>query len=169
MNRRLIALLSAAPALALALAPSSALAHNGHHGHDHHGRHHGHTVFRSHLVPATPTDAPINGVNPGAVPWVIDRGEVRVRANGRLDVRIDGLQVARADGTTDNPIASVDAVVYSDGVMVADSGPEPLSVPDGDAHFRAFVPMPRHLHHVSVLISPSTAVGTAFIASATGR
>jgi hypothetical protein len=100
------------------------------------------------------------------LPWILSRGEVRVRDNGRIDVRIEGLQVDRGD-TADNPVASVDAVVYSDGVMVADSGPEPLSVPDGDARFRAYVQLPRHLHDVTVLISPSTAVGVAYIASAT--
>jgi hypothetical protein len=179
MNRRLYAVLGAVPALALALTPSAALAHNGgngddggnhhHHGHHgHHGRHHGHDVLRERLVPSLPTDAPINGVNPGGAPWIIGRGEVRVRDNGRIDVRIDGLQVDRGD-SADNPVASIDAVVYSDGVMVADSGPQPMSVPDGDARFRTFVHLPRHLHDVSVLISPSTAVGVAYIASATHR
>ena len=170
MSRKLpVALLGAVPALALALTPSAALAdHGGDDGGQHHGHHgapradgdhHGSTnLLRADLVPSKPTDAAINGVNPGGLPWVIRRGEVRVRANGRIDVRIRGLQVPR-NGGADNPIASIDAVVYAHGMMVADSGPEPMSVPDGNARFRTFVSLPRHLHDVSVLISPSTAVG----------
>ncbi|HEX4472225.1 MAG TPA: hypothetical protein VH085_09665 [Nocardioides sp.] len=171
MSRKLpVALLGAVPALALALVPSAALADHGGgdggHHHGHHGDHHGDNLLRSDLVPSKPTDAAINGVNPGSLPWTIRRGEVRVRANGRIDVRIRGLQVLR-NGGADNPIASIDAVVYAHGVKVADSGPEPMSVPDGDARFATFVSLPRHLHDVTVLISPSTAVGAAYIASGT--
>jgi hypothetical protein len=177
MSRRLsLALLGTVASLALALAPSAALAHDGHPGHDDHGhhghhhgdRHHGHDLLRAGLVPAVPTDAAINGVNPGALPWVIHRGVVRVRDDGRIDVRIEGLQVPR-NGAADNPVPSIDAVVYADGVQVADSGAQPLTVPGGDARFRTYVHLPRHLHDVSVLISPTPLVGSAYIASATHR
>ena len=159
MYRKLTAaLLGAVPALALALVPSSALADHGHH--------HGHDLIRMHLTPSLPTDDPIVGVNPGGLPWIIDRGEVRIRANGRTDVRIEGLQIPRADGTADNPVGMIDAVVYCDGEMVADSGPMPLSVPAGDARFRVQLDVPGTCVAATVLISPSTAVGAAFIASA---
>jgi hypothetical protein len=165
MYRKLsAALLGAVPALALALLPSSAIAHDG----DDRGHHHGHDLIRAHLTPSTPTDPAINGVRPGGLPWIIDRGEVRLRQNGRLDVRIEDLRVPRADGTADNPVPMVDAVVYSDGAQVADSGPMPLSVPDGDARFRVQLALPHGVHHVSVLVSPSPAVGAAYIASAIG-
>src|SRR3954447_13219415 len=82
-------LLGAVPALALAFAPSAAFADHG--GHEAGGRHHGHDLIRSDLTPSLPTDDAINGVSPGGAPWQIDRGEVRVRNNGRTDVRIEGL------------------------------------------------------------------------------
>jgi hypothetical protein len=168
MYRKLsAALLGAVPALALTLVPSSAIAHQGHHDGDPSGRH-GRDLLRAHLTPSVPTDPAIDGVKPGGLPWIIDRGEVRVRRSGRLDVRIEGLQVPRADGTADNPVPMVDAVVYSGGAQVADSGPMPLSVPAGDARFRVRLALPRGVHDVSVLISPSTAVGAAYIASAVG-
>ena len=92
MYRKLCAaLLGAIPALALALVPSSAFADHGHHG--------GHDLIRMDLTPSMTTDDPIVGVNPGSLPWILDRGEVRLRQNGRMDVRIEGLQVPRADGT----------------------------------------------------------------------
>ena len=45
-----------------------------------------------------PTDAPINMVNPGGLPWVLDRGQVRWRDNGRVeDIRkVDGDDAADA-------------------------------------------------------------------------
>ena len=159
MYRKLsAALLGAVPALALTLLPGPALADQGHHS--------GHDLIRMDLTPSLPTDDPIVGVKPGGLPWQIERGEVRIRPDGRTDVRIEGLQVPRADGTADNPVAMIDAVVYCGGALVADSGPMPLSIPDGDARFRVDLDVLRDCVDATVLISPSAAVGTAFIASA---
>ncbi len=161
MHRKLpLALLGAASALALSLAPSAAMAGSHHHAH-----HHGHNLIRADLTPSLPTDAAINGVNPGGLPWILERGSVRVRENGRMDVRIQGLQIPR-NGAADNPVASIDAVLYCGGVAMADSGPQPMTVPGGDARFRAFLTVPETCDSATVLISPSAAVGVAYIASA---
>jgi hypothetical protein len=152
-----VAMLAAGSALVLTLMPAAAQADQG--------RHHGHNLIRADFTPSMPTDAPINGVNPGGLPWVLDRGQVRWRDNGRVDVRIQGLQIPR-NGGEDNPIASIDAVLYCDGMMAADSGPQPMTVPDGDARFRAMVATPSTCHDATVLISPSAAVNVAYIASA---
>ena len=160
MHRKLpVAMLGAAAALALALSPSAALAGQHHHRH-------GHNLLRADLTPSMPTDAPINGVNPGGAPWIISRGEVRVRDNGRMDVRIQGLQIPR-NGAADNPIASIDAVLYCGGVMAADSGPQPMSVPGGDARFRVFLTVPETCDAATVLIQPVLPPPTVvYIASA---
>jgi hypothetical protein len=124
-----------------------------------------HDVVRADLVPSQPTFGTINGLAPGAAPWVLDRGEVRVRDDGRMDVRLEGFQIPRPDGTEDNPIPSITAVVYCAGTAVADSGPQALSVPGGDARFRVEgLKLPKKCASPSVLISPSTAVGRAYIA-----
>ena len=146
----------------LALTPSAALADQGN------GRHLGNDLLRSALTPAVPTDAPIDGVKAGGLPWVIDRGEVRLRVGGRLDVRIEGLQVPRADGTADNPVPSVDALVFCGAAKVADSGPQPLSVPGGDLRLRTTVALPSACVSPTVLISPTATAGGAYIASAIG-
>ncbi len=151
------ALLAAVPAFAVALVPSAALADHGRDGHD---------LIRMNLTPSMPTDDPIDGVNPGGLPWQIHRGEVRVRQDGRMDVRIEGLQVPRADGTADNPVGMIDAVLYCGGVQTADSGAQPMSIPGGDARFRVFLDVPQTCADATVLISPSAAVGAAYIASA---
>lgn len=149
------ALVGAAVAAVLALNPSPASADNGN----------GHDLIREDLVPSLPTDQPINGVAAGGAPWVLDRGEVRVRPDGRMDVRIEGLQIPR-NGGEDNPVASINAILYCSGLPAADSGAQPLSVPEGDARFRVFVDVPEHCDMATVLISPSAAVGRVYIASA---
>jgi hypothetical protein len=151
-----LAIVGTMSVLALALSPAAALAHDG-----------GHDIIKAPLVPSLPTFDPINGVNPGGLPWVIQEGSrVRVRDNGRMDVRINGLQIPR-NGGTDNPIAAIDAVLYCDGMQVADSGPHPMTVPGGDARFRVqLTDVPRDCDMATVLISPSAAVGKAYIASA---
>jgi hypothetical protein len=163
MKKKLpVALLGTIPALALTLMPAAAFAGDG--GQGSHG---GHDVIRADLTPSLPTDDAINGVSPGLAPWQISRGEVRVRPNGRMDVRIEGLQIPR-NGSADNPIAAIDAVLYCAGQPVADSGPQTLSVPGGDAEFRVRLGRLPSCTDASVLISPSTAVGKAYIASAIG-
>jgi hypothetical protein len=140
--------------LALALSPAAALADGGD------------DLIDADLTPSLPGDAAINGVAPGGLPWVIDRGEVRVRDSGRMDVRIEGLQIPRTDGTEDNPVPFIVAVLYCGGSPLADSGPQPMTVPEGDAEFRVWLRVPEQCDMATVLISPSTAVGARYIASA---
>jgi hypothetical protein len=111
-----------------------------------------------------PTDAAINGVAPGGLPWIISRGEVRVRESGRMDVRIEGLQIPFDTGAS-NPVASIDAVLYCGGMQAADSGPQDMTVPGGNARFRVHLMVPKTCDDATVLISPSAAVGVAYIAS----
>ena len=149
------ALVGTAVMAVLALSPSPALADDGG----------GDDLIREDLVPSIPADPPINGAAAGGLPWVLDRGEVRVRDDGRMDVRIEGLQIPRA-GSEDNPIASITAVLYCGGMRVADSGAQPMSVPEGDARFRVTVAAPEHCDMATVLISPTPAAGRVYIASA---
>jgi hypothetical protein len=160
-----IGMIGGASALVLALSPSAALAHHGHH------HHHGHNLLRGDLTPSMPTDAAINLVPPGGLPWVISRGEVRVRDNGRMDVRIEGLQIPfAAPDVTRNPVPNIHAVLYCSGMAAADSGSHPMSVPGGDSRFRVTLMVPETCDDAVVLIQPdsATAPGTpanAYIAS----
>lgn len=166
MKSTFVLLAGAASALALTLSPSAAFAHDGH----------GHLLIRSDLTPSLPTDDPINRVDPGMLPWQIEEGSVRVRANGRMDVRIEGLEITR-NGTVDNPIAKIHAVLYCDGAVAADSGPQAMTTGVGpgfgDSRFRVMLAVPETCDNASVLIQPDspTAPGTpapAYIASAVG-
>ena len=62
-----------------------------------------HDVIRADLLPSLPNFPAINGVLPGGAPWIIDRGEVRVRDSGRMDVRIEGVGAAPAGQPAPTP------------------------------------------------------------------
>ena len=161
LNRRL-ALVGALSAFALAVGPGVAQAGDG--GDD------GADLVDSVVIASTPGDTPtVVGTKAGGLPWVIDRGEVRVRASGRMDVRLEGLQILRADGTEDNPVPAITASLYCGGVLpaVAASPLEPLSVPGGDAQFRVWLDVPESCDMATVLINPNGAL-TTFIGTAMG-
>ncbi|MDQ1629467.1 MAG: hypothetical protein QOI54_3211 [Actinomycetota bacterium] len=162
LNSRL-ALAAAVAVGALALNPAAALAHDGGHGR------HGHNLIKADLTPSKPTDPPIFEVGPGGLPWVLDKGEVRVREDGRTDVRLEGLQILRADGSTDNPVTLITASLYCGGQLAARSAQQPLSVPEGDARFRVWLAVPQTCDMATVLINPPPNAKTgqfAYIASA---
>src|SRR5436305_15054829 len=50
-----------------------------------HGK--GRTLLRSTLAPSLPGDPTFHGVNPGGAPWVLQRGEVRLKRNGQFPPR----------------------------------------------------------------------------------
>jgi hypothetical protein len=98
-------------------------------------------------------DHPVRTLAGGGLPWQLDHARGDLRSDGRLDVRVDGLVLARKDpvradlqGT--NPIPQFRAIVScltqgapDQGVTVA-SDPVPAS-PDGDARIRTRLALPR--------------------------
>jgi hypothetical protein len=143
----------AVSALALVTTPASASS--------------GPPVLNADVTPSVPTDPSIDGVKAGGLPWVLADGEVHVRASGRTDVHLEGLQVLRADGSTDNPIASITVSLYCGGALAARSAPQPLSVPAGDARFRVQLTVPAACDGATVLVNPTASNGGVYIASAT--
>jgi len=64
--------------------------HNGNgqgNGHGN-GKGNGNTLLRSTLAPSVPGDPTFHGVNPGGAPWVLQRGEVRLKRNGQFRLRL---------------------------------------------------------------------------------
>src|SRR5919199_6118628 len=94
VRRRIVlaALLALAAAIALAVAAGA----SGHGRDDDHGG----KLLRSTLAPSVPTDPAFHGRTPGGVPWVLRRGELRIDAKGKFDLRVEGL-VIPALGTPD--------------------------------------------------------------------
>jgi hypothetical protein len=138
MSKRLVLATSLATAAAISLALAvGALGDKG--GHDHHGGNHGGTRLSSGLAPSVPTDPTFHGVAPGAAPWVLDRGEVRIKHH-RLELRVRGLVIPTAPGNgTPGPVNTVSASLYcgadSNTTAADTTGQVPISR-SGDARIR---------------------------------
>jgi hypothetical protein len=104
------------------------------------------------VEPFTGAAHPVRGVNGGGLPWELDRARGTLDADGRLDVRVEGLVLARRapvppalQGT--NPIPQFRAVVSCLTPASPDTGERVTTAPfpasaDGDAHIRATVDLP---------------------------
>ena len=136
---RLVKLLVAAGVMAAAVAVYAGVAvgHDGGGNHggkgDRHGRHLGNAVLESSLAPSQPTDPTFHGVAPGGLPWVLDRGKVRLKKKGQLDLRVRGLVIPVAPGNgTPGPVTTVSASLYcgaDSDTTAADTTPAvPLSL-----------------------------------------
>ena len=88
----------------------------------HHGRRHAVALINGSLAPSQPTDPTFHGVTPGGAPWVLKRGEVRLKSDGKLDLRVKGL-VIPALGTP-GPVTTISASLYcgaDSSTMAADT------------------------------------------------
>ena len=129
----------------------------------------GHSVLKAPLMgsmpaPASPT---IAGVNPGAVPWVNGRSNVRVREDGRITVTIRGLVIPPPLGKGVNPIAFVVATLVCDDTVKDSTTPFALS-PVGNGFISDVISVPRHCDDPTVLIRPAKN-RAVYIASAFGE
>ena len=158
LSRRL-SLLAATCAVAVAAVPGIALAQGG--GGDE-------TLLRSGLVGSTkPAEggATIFGVVPGGANWVVDEGVVKVRRDGRINLSVEGLVIPTPPQNGTNPIESLTASVYCNGVVADTTGLFPLSVPEGDGHVRADLTLPDTCVAPVVLLHPRGNLGVYIAAS----
>ena len=127
------------------------------------------------VEPFTGAAHPVRGVNGGGLPWELDRARGTLDADGRLNVSVEGLVLARRapvppalQGT--NPIPQFRAVVScltpdspDTGERVA-TAPFPAS-PEGDARIRTRVELPEPCIAPIVFVTSPTEAWFA----ATGR
>jgi hypothetical protein len=104
------------------------------------GDRHGGDVVREALAPSMPNDPTFHGVAPGTAPWVLARGEARLKLRGRLEIVLRGLVIPNPPGDgTAGPVHTVSASLYcgSDGdkTAVDTSLTVPLSA-QGNARIR---------------------------------
>jgi hypothetical protein len=97
-------------------------------------------VLDASLAPSQPTDPTFHGVAPGGLPWVLKRGEVKLKAKGKLDLRVRGLviPVAPANGTT-GPVTTISASLYcgaDSDTTAADTTPAVPISSNGNARIR---------------------------------
>jgi hypothetical protein len=79
----------------------------------HTGRRTGIPVIHESLAPSQTTDPMFHKVGPGGLPWVLKRGEVRLKRDGKLDLRVKGLVIPIAPFTgTPGPVTTISASLY---------------------------------------------------------
>lgn len=80
---------------------------------NHHGKRTGAPLIDESLAPSQPTDPVFHGVSPGSAPWVLKRGDVRLKRDGKLDLQVKGLVIPTAPFTgTPGPVTTISASLY---------------------------------------------------------
>jgi hypothetical protein len=145
--------------------------HNGQ-GDDDNGQ--GRPLLSAMLAPSMPTDPAIHGVAAGGLPWVLDRGRVRLKADGSIRVEIKGLVIPIAHGTfpagTALPVATVSASLYcapDSAAAAATTTTVPISA-SGNATIVDTIALPPTCLAPIVLIHPNGGA-TAYIAASGWR
>jgi hypothetical protein len=100
----------AALLMALAAGAFGATGNSQRHDPTHHGKRHGIPVLKAALAPSQPTDPALHGVAAGGAPWVLKFGEVRLKSNGHLDLRVKGLVIPSLGNT--GPVTTIAASLY---------------------------------------------------------
>jgi hypothetical protein len=170
-KRTAVAMLTVAALAGSLTTAVTALAHQG--GQDR-GRSHsedrGNLALFTTLAPSVPTDPPLLGAAAGGVPWVLNAGEAKLHADGRLTVRIRGLLIPSGPfaGTT-GPVKTVTASVYcgDSSTPVGTSDSVPLAN-DGDARISTTVALPAKCQIPALLIHPNGSLGAYIATSGSG-
>ena len=156
-------------ALALAVGAPAAFAGTGHRGQG--SERHGDTVLKSEVFGSQPTGPVLFGVAPGGAPWVINRGDAKVRRDGRVQVRLDGLVIPTPPSNGTNPVPEIAATVYCNGAAVGTTSAVPFSLA-GNARIddTLATPLPSPCLAPAVLFNPASSgvVTTTSYIAATG-
>jgi hypothetical protein len=130
----------------------------------------GHGVFRASLVGSLPTDPAIHGVTPGGAPWALERGAVRLKRDGRLRLRVEGLVIPPPRGTnTAGGVTTITASLFcGSATPAATTGAVPLSQA-GDARIDERLTLSGVCLAPVVLVHPNGAAARYIAASGFGR
>jgi hypothetical protein len=109
-------------------------------GPKHEGRRTGAPLIDESLAPSMPTDPMFHGVAPGSLPWVLRSGTVRLKRDGKFDLRVMGLVIPTAPfAGTPGPVTTISASLYcgadSDTTAAGTTQQVPISR-RGDARIR---------------------------------
>jgi hypothetical protein len=125
--------------------------------------------------PFTGSAHPVRGVAGGGLPWELDRARGELRSDGRLEIKVEGLVLARrapvpAAQQGSNPIPQFRAVVSCLTPVSPDTGErittDPVAAsPTGDARFSTRVDLPEPC--VAPIVFVTSPSGAWF--AATGR
>jgi hypothetical protein len=169
-KRTAVSLLSVAALAGSATSAVTATGHEGGKAGDNHGRHRGATVLEATMAPSVPADPMIHGVAAGNAPWVLRRGDVRLRGDGRIRVRVRGLVIPVAPGNgTPGPVVTVDASLYcgNDTTPVGTTAQVPISRA-GNARMSGRFTLPAKCLAPVVLVHPNGNTAAYIAASGFG-
>jgi hypothetical protein len=108
-----VAAVIGALSMALAVGAFGALAKSHPNRPNHQGKHAGAPLIDESLAPSQPTDPIFHGVSPGSAPWVLKRGNVRLKRDGKFDLRVKGLVIPTPPFTgTPGPVTTITASLY---------------------------------------------------------
>lgn len=106
----------------------------------------------------------LEGVDGGGLPWVLQRGDAKLFADGRLQVSVSGLVIASGPLAGTNPIHTGRAIVACNGgTSVVMSDPVPYS-PSGDATVNTHINLPSQCLGPVVFFAGQTAAGPRWFA-----
>lgn len=154
----------AAAALLLTAGAAPAVADDGHS----HGRGEARgTLLSADLIGSLTTDPDpdIANVEPGGADWSVSRSTVKVKANGRVDIRVRDLVLTR---TGANPVPTISASLVCNGAVVDTVGTVPYDS-EGDARIRDRFTVPDRCLAPAVLLNPVDRVGTYIAVSGQAR
>jgi hypothetical protein len=166
MRRIGFALLGALALASVLAAATTVMADNDGRGHEGRGGE-GRTILEfDTMTPVvdpflTAEGHPIRGILGGGVPWVIQRGEGELSANGKLEVEVRGLVIA---STGVNPVRQFVAAVNCLTTSSPDTGVTLLTPPvnvgaNGNARFEATLNLPHPC--VAPIVFVGTPAGTS--------
>jgi hypothetical protein len=104
------------------------------------GKHTGAPLIDESLAPSMPSDPVFHGVSPGGLPWVLKSGVVRLKRDGKFDLRVKGLVIPTPPFTgTPGPVTTISASLYcgpDSNAMAADTTQQVPISRDGNARIR---------------------------------
>jgi hypothetical protein len=168
ISKRAVAALVGVGAIAIAsmaIAVSTSGADPGNQG-DHGGDGNGAPLLKATLAPSLLSDPDVHGVARGGAPWVLQRGDVRLKSDGTFDLRVQGLVIPTMGNP--GPVNTIDASLYcapdtgpgSDAVATTQSVPISRS---GDARIQDTIRVPPTCLAPVILVHPN-GNPTAYIA-----
>ena len=99
-------------AMSMALAVGASGHSDGHHAKSHHGKRH-HGLMKAALAGSLPADPTFHGVSPGGAPWVLKRGDVALKREGKLTLEVKGLVIPSPPGDgTPGGVTTISASLY---------------------------------------------------------
>lgn len=109
-------------------------------------------------LPSADVNQVLFGVQAGGLPWRLDSGSVHLFADGRLQVKVQGLVLAAGAAEGKNPIPNGQAIVTCAGVPAAMSSVVAFSS-TGDAQVNETIALPGHCLAPSVFFAGVPAPG----------